>query len=76
MLGNVAEWVEDCYEANYESAPNDGSAVTTEDCFGRVVRGGSWFNVPRDLRAAKRSLEKPVFRYDNIGFRVARTVAP
>jgi formylglycine-generating enzyme required for sulfatase activity len=76
MLGNVAEWVEDCYVKNYESAPKDGSAVTTGDCSGRVVRGGSWVNDPRSLRAANRNVVSPDGRYSGIGFRVARTVAP
>ena len=76
MLGNVAEWVEDCYVKNYESAPKDGSPVTTGDCSGRVVRGGSWGNDPRGLRADGRSLSTPVNRNYDLGFRVARTVAP
>jgi formylglycine-generating enzyme required for sulfatase activity len=44
ILGNVVEWVEDRYVANYEEAPKDGGAVSTEDCASRVVRGGSWNN--------------------------------
>ena len=42
MHGNVFEWVQDCYEENYDGAPVDGSAVTTGDCTYRVQRGGSW----------------------------------
>jgi formylglycine-generating enzyme required for sulfatase activity len=75
MLGNVAEWVEDCYVKNYESAPKDGSAVTTGDCSGRVVRGGSWDDDPRGLRAAS-LVVRPGNRNLNIGFRVARTITP
>jgi formylglycine-generating enzyme required for sulfatase activity len=76
MLGNVAEWVEDCYVKNYESALKDGSAITTGDCSLRVVRGGSWSFNPRDLRAPNRLVDSPGSRNNNIGFRVARTVAP
>ena len=76
ILGNVAEWVEDCYTANYDNARKDGIAATTDDCGSRVVRGGSWLNFPRFLRAAYRNDFTPDYRIDRIGFRVARTVAP
>jgi formylglycine-generating enzyme required for sulfatase activity len=42
MLGNVAEWVEDCYVGDYREAPKDGSAVKTQDCAAHVARGGSF----------------------------------
>ena len=75
MLGNVSEWVEDCYVNNYSDA-KDGSAVTTLDCAHRVVRGGSWYESPRVARAANRIGLPPSFRNNVIGFRLARTVAP
>ena len=73
VLGNVEEWVEDCYVENYREAPTDGSAVLTGDCTNRVVRGGSLFN-PGFLRAAGRYGFAPGGRGPNIGFRVARAV--
>lgn len=44
MIGNVLEWVEDCWNESYEAAgrPDDGSAWTSGDCNRRVLRGGSW----------------------------------
>ena len=63
MLGNVAEWCEDCWNANYVGAPWDGSAWLTADCERRVLRGGHWASdaegfltkiTPRALRAASR----------------------
>ena len=42
MHGNVGEWVEDCWNANYRGAPADGSAQATGTCDERVVRGGTW----------------------------------
>ena len=75
MLGNVSEWVEDCYVSNYSDA-KDGSAVTALDCASRVVRGGSWYESPRVARAANRIGLPPSFRNNVIGFRLARTVAP
>ena len=77
ILGNVAEWVEDCYVANYDNPPKDGSAVTTGDCTHRIDRGGSWVTVPRNLGAAVRPfVPTPFVHSGNIGFRIARTVAP
>jgi formylglycine-generating enzyme required for sulfatase activity len=72
MLGNVAEWVEDCYVKNYSDAPIDGSAVTAQQCAARVIRGGSWDSSPRDVRAAYRYFYSPGGRLDDIGFRLVR----
>jgi formylglycine-generating enzyme required for sulfatase activity len=74
--GNVWQWVEDCYHNNYSGAGRDGSAWTTGDCGRRVLRGGSWSNGPWYLRAAVRFGTVPDYRIDNVGFRVARTLAP
>ncbi|MFZ1109643.1 MAG: SUMF1/EgtB/PvdO family nonheme iron enzyme [Rhodomicrobium sp.] len=69
--GNVWEWVEDCWVDNYNGAPSDGSARTTEGCSSRVLRGGSWYDNPQFLRAAYRYIIFPQFRNYDIGFRVA-----
>ena len=43
MLGNVAEFVEDCQHDNYDGAPTDGSAWTTGCSRNmKVRRGGGW----------------------------------
>ena len=72
MIGNVREWVQDCWNENYDGAPADGSPWTNEDCPLKVLRGGSWANNPHDLRSANRSAGISVIRYDFIGFRIAR----
>ena len=74
--GNVWEWVEDCWNGNYEGAPEDGSAWESGNCGQRVVRGGSWVNVPRFLRSAYRFRDSTGFRFNYTGFRVARTLTP
>ena len=75
MHGNVWEWVEDCYKDSYQSASTDGSTVpVVASCFFRVLRGGSWYNYPRDLRAAYRYMSTPVDRISHLGFRVARSL--
>jgi len=73
MSGNVWEWTEDCFNANYNGAPTDGRAWTVGDCSQRVLRGGSWSNYPQVLRAASRVRDSTAVRYFNDGFRVART---
>jgi formylglycine-generating enzyme required for sulfatase activity len=74
--GNVWEWVEDCYHKSYDGAPTDGSAWTTGDCVGRVVRGGSWVDSPQTLRLADRGWNTTDNRNSNLGFRVGRTLTP
>ena len=73
--GNVLEWVEDCIHDNYNGAPTDGSAWTT-NCTnnGRVLRGGSWYLYPAYLRSANRLRNSPDVRYYGTGFRLARTL--
>jgi formylglycine-generating enzyme required for sulfatase activity len=75
MFGNAWQWTADCWHVDYKGAPTDGSAWTT-GCQGsfHVVRGGSWNNDPKDLRAAARGGN--VVAHINNGFRVARTLAP
>jgi formylglycine-generating enzyme required for sulfatase activity len=74
MLGNVWEWVEDCWNASYAGAPGDGSAWSTGECFKRVIRGGGWYYGPRNVRLAKRLQTAPTKRSHDLGFRVARSL--
>ena len=76
VLGNVWEWVEDCWNESYRGAPRDGSAWTSEECGRRVLRGGSWHVNPRHLRSADRARSYTSNRYIYAGFRVARTLTP
>jgi len=75
MLGNVWEWVQDCY-LPYAGAPSDGSANETNDCQSRVLRGGAWDEPPGVLRSAERFWQGSANRNNNIGLRVARTLPP
>jgi len=75
MHGNVWELVEDCWHKSYAGAPTDGRAWTSGGgCGNRVLRGGSWYNGPRVLRAANRGGSGVDSRDNNSGFRVARTL--
>ena len=74
MLGNVQEWVEDCWTANYRGAPIDGAPRTDGDCSKRVSRGGSWDDPAGSVRAARRVHQDLRTRKATLGFRVARDV--
>jgi formylglycine-generating enzyme required for sulfatase activity len=74
MHGNVQEWTEDCYNDGYRGASANGSAWTSGDCSLRVLRGGSWFNIPRVLRSAARGGRPAGTRIVFFGIRVARTL--
>jgi formylglycine-generating enzyme required for sulfatase activity len=80
MVGNVMEWVEDCYHPNYQGAPTDGSAWIDETayCSGHlsVVRGGSSYDTPDRLGSAMRGSAGTDIRTDSLGIRVARTLTP
>jgi sulfatase modifying factor 1 len=72
MMGNVSEWVEDCYHENYAGAPNDGTAWVTGDCNRRVLRGGSWAHAPGYVRSAYREESNHSDRANTFGFRLVR----
>jgi formylglycine-generating enzyme required for sulfatase activity len=76
MHGNAAEWVQDCYVANaYEGvAPSDGKPHDLANCAWRVLRGGSWMDSARDVRAAARTNVAPGEQSTLIGFRIARAM--
>jgi formylglycine-generating enzyme required for sulfatase activity len=75
MAGNVWQWVEDNWHDNYaDNPPADGSVWKGGNQTKRVLRGGSWYDNPRFLRAARRNWRDTEYRYDDIGFRVARTL--
>ncbi len=75
MHGNVWEWTQDCWNDSYKGASGNANPRLTGECGYRVVRGGSWFNYSRDLRAAYRSSESRVFRFYSYGFRLSRSAA-
>ena len=73
MSGNVWEWVQDCWNSNYQGAPSDGRAWEQGECR-RVLRGGSWGSEPRDLRSANRFGNAAGNRSLILGFRLARSL--
>lgn len=74
MIGNLADWVQDCYVASYEALASNGAAQESASCAARTNRGGSWGSQPPYLRTADRFRKAPGHRDDSIGIRVARTL--
>ena len=73
MHGNVAEWVEDCWNYDYNDAPSDGRAWIGFRCTDRVIRGGSWAGKPKYMRSGARDREDPSDRgFIDLGFRLAQ----
>jgi formylglycine-generating enzyme required for sulfatase activity len=75
MFGNVFQWTEDCWQADYSGAPVDGTARTDGDCAARELRGGSWFTSPAYVRANYRNHFAVEFRTSSVGIRLVREVA-
>lgn len=71
--GNAWEMVQDCWEAGHLGLPLDGSARSAAGCEERVMRGGGWFDGPRNLRSAARLPRKERVAGWGLGFRVLRT---
>jgi formylglycine-generating enzyme required for sulfatase activity len=72
MHGNVWEWCQDDWHGKYEGAPIDGSAWldNEESSNTKLLRGGSWYDIPGDCRSASRNDYNLASYHNDIGFRV------
>jgi serine/threonine-protein kinase len=74
LQGNVWEWVEDCWNDSYSGVGSSSKPRLSGTCSSRVLRGGSWNDKPRYMRSADRIRNSATLRYNNNGFRLARTL--
>jgi formylglycine-generating enzyme required for sulfatase activity len=73
MAGNALEWTQDWYDRNYYSRSPRKNPKGPDTGAYRVVRGGSFFVEPFDLRTSARFMAWPSFQaYRMIGFRPVR----
>ncbi len=72
LVGNVSEWVLDCWHDSYMRAPADGSAWVNPGCEERVIRGASWASTLDRARSAWRQSTPVDTTHARLGFRVVR----
>lgn len=73
MMGNAAEWTQDCWNASHAGAPGDARPRSSGDCTRRVVRGGSWASSQASIRSAARLSQPQSYRAADLGLRLARS---
>jgi formylglycine-generating enzyme required for sulfatase activity len=77
MYGNVAEWCNDAYDANYYKQTESTNPVGPSHGDLRVLRGGSWSSSATSIRSSYREGEVPGFQdacfaKETIGFRCVK----
>ena len=68
-LGNVWQWVNDWYDANYYQSSPSSDPPGPSSGQHRVVRGGAWYFGPRGVRVSARAGVIPDVGVSYVGFR-------
>jgi serine/threonine-protein kinase len=73
MAGNVWEWCNDTFDANYYASSPKANPPGPKPQRTKVLRGGSWLNTARYSRARYRDANNAGDRVGSRGFRCARS---
>lgn len=73
MAGNAAEWVADWYDREYYQKSPEKNPMGPSQGEKRVLRGGSWADLPAALRVTARFSAEPDYEDRTMGFRCAMT---
>ena len=71
VIGNVANYVEDCWHDSLKSGPISQNPWLEDNCSIRVAKGSSWQSRPWSARSATRFRQYPDGNLNLSGFRVA-----
>jgi formylglycine-generating enzyme required for sulfatase activity len=74
MAGNVLQWVNDWYDANYYANSPSSNPTGPTSGQSRVLRGGAWGFYEYYVRSAYRDGYDPTFAYYSVGFRCSRSL--
>ena len=77
LWGNVREWTDDCWHANYLNAPKTGKSWLGDNdgnCSQRVIRGGSWKTETSNAFHQFRHYSGTDQMSNDLGFRLALSV--
>lgn len=74
MAGNVWEWVSDWYSRTYYNRGTKNNPKGLSKGEFKSLRGGSWVNFAGTLRSAFRRWSRPDVRFNDTGFRCAKSV--
>jgi formylglycine-generating enzyme required for sulfatase activity len=74
MVDYVGEWCSDWYSETYYARSPEEDPGGPEDGQYRVLRGASWYPIPKLARSACRRWARPTYRLHDLGFRVAARV--
>jgi eukaryotic-like serine/threonine-protein kinase len=82
LHGNVNTWCQESFQGGYPASKNGEGIedkegeLSIKSTVGRVLRGGSFVDPASYVRSARRPRGVPTNRYNNVGFRPARTFTP